>query len=87
MANLLKILQLALSLVPLVINLVKAIEMPGSGPDKAAAIVNIVRAALEIVPEELKGLIGLEKIEAFVQKVINIVVAFLNKTGVFEHSS
>ena len=87
MGNIINAIRLLLGIIPALIELVKAIELPGNGADKAAAIIAIIKAAFEVIPDELKGVIGLDHVEAFVRKVIDIVVGFLNKVGVFKTSS
>lgn len=78
--------QMALSIVPQIIALVKAVELPGNGPAKLAAVIEIVKAAYAMIPPELAQAIGIEKVEAFVTKVVSVVVALLNKAKVFESS-
>lgn len=75
--------QLVLGIVPQIIELVKSVELPGKGSDKAATVITIVRHAIDLLPDELKAQIGVDKVESFVGKVIDTVVNFLNKAGVF----
>lgn len=77
-------LQLALGLVPQIIELVKAVELPGNGPQKLATVIEIVKAAWELIPEEIAQVIGLAKVEAFVAKVVPIIVMLFNAAGIFK---
>lgn len=77
-------LQLAIGLVPQIIELVKAVELPGNGAAKFEAVIAIIKAAYQIIPEELAHAVGLEKVEAFVARVVPIIVTLLNATGVFK---
>lgn len=77
-------LTIALSIVPMIIEMVKAVELPGNGPAKLATIIEIVKAAWGLIPEEAAKAIGLDKIEVFVTKVVNVVVLLLNAAGVFK---
>jgi len=86
MGSIINTIRLLLGIIPALIELIKAIELPGNGADKAAAIIAIIKAAFEVIPGELKEIIGLDHVEAFVRKVIDIVVGFLNKVGVFKNS-
>ena len=86
MGSIINTIRLLLGIIPALIELIKAIELPGNGADKAAAIIAIIKAAFEVIPDELKNIIGLDHVEAFVRKVIDIVVGFLNKVGVFKNS-
>jgi len=85
MANFLKVIQLALGLVPMIIDMVKAIELPGSGLAKKDAILKIVSTAITMFSPELG--VKVETIGAFVSQVIDVVVTLLNATGVFKKST
>ena len=87
MKELMLVISTALSLIPQILALVKAIECPGSGPDKLALVLNFVHVAFDELAPELKKLIGGEKIISFTTKVVALIVAFLNKVGVFSKSS
>lgn len=83
MSKYLNVVTLLLSLVPQIIAMVKAIELPGNGADKAAAVISIVKETLTVLPEDLRKLIGADKVEGWLSTIISIVVNFLNKTGYF----
>jgi len=87
MSNIIQALRVALSVIPEVINIIKAVELPGSGADKAAAVLQIVTAAFQTLPADVASAIGLDKVQAFASKVIDIVVGFLNKVGVFKKTA
>lgn len=77
-------LQLAREIALMVIDFVKAVEIPGNGAEKLATVIELVKAAWEeVVPAEIKKVLGLEQIEKFVKVVVEIVVKFLNLTKVF----
>lgn len=80
-------LQLAREIALMVIDFVKAVEIPGNGAEKLAVVIELVKAAWEeVVPAEIKKVLGLEQIEKFVKVVVEIVVKFLNLTKVFTKS-
>lgn len=76
--------QLALGIVPQIIELVKAVELPGNGAAKLATVIDIIKAAFEIIPDEVKAIVGLPKIEAFVARIVPILVSLMNLAGVFK---
>lgn len=76
-------LQLAIGLVPQIIELVKAVELPGNGAQKLATVIEIVKAAWQLIPDELGHAVGLDKVEAFVAKIVPVIVQLLNAAGVF----
>lgn len=80
----LMVLQLAISLIPSIVELVKAVEIPGYGPDKFKLVVGAIRDAFDILPDDIKSQIGLNKVEDFAGKLVNRIVEFLNATGVFQ---
>ena len=82
MANFLKIIQLALGIVPMIIDMVKAIELPGNGLAKKDAVLQIVVAAITTFSPELG--VKVDTIGKFVSQVIDIVVTLLNAAGVFK---
>jgi hypothetical protein len=82
MGNFLKIIQLALGIVPMVIELVKAIELPGNGLAKKDAVLQIVTAAITTFSPEMG--VKVETIGRFVSQTIDIVVTLLNAAGVFK---
>ena len=81
MSNVLKIIQLALGLVPQIIETVKAIEIPGNGLAKKDAVLSIVTAAIKVFAPDLG--VKVEQVTSFVSSVIDIVVGLLNASGVF----
>ncbi len=87
MQNILNVFRLAMALVPLIVETVKAVEIPGNGADKSAAVLQIVLAGLDGIAPDLAQLFGIDKLTSFINKVINIVVALLNKAGIFNTST
>lgn len=84
MVSYVRIVTLLLSLVPQILSIIQAVEKPGNGADKAATVTQLVIAGFDVVPDDLKKEIGLDKVQGFVQKVIDIAVGFLNKIGAFK---
>lgn len=74
---------LALNLIPAIKAIITEIETPGFGPEKLKTVIELVKASYEIIPDDLKAAIGLAKVETFVTKVVTILVAYLNATGLF----
>lgn len=85
MKQLLQILKLIVSLLPAIVELVKAIEaqvpIPGVGPAKLDLLKDIVTDAYEgLTPDEQQGL-SLETVVGVIAKVASGVVKLFNKTG------
>lgn len=78
------VVQLALSLIPDIIALVKAIETTGNGPLKLKAVIDFIKAAFDLTPDDVQKAIGMDRVEAFATKVIGIIVAYLNAIGLFK---
>lgn len=72
-----------LGLTPMIRQVVTALEVPGHGVEKAEAVIQLVRAAWELVPDELKPKLGLDKVEAYVKTAIAVIVRLLNASGEF----
>lgn len=84
--NTLATLQIAIGLLPVIIDAVKAVEMPGWGPEKLALVVTTVKEGFNVLPQDVLTKIGADKLEGFVSKVVGYVVSFLNKVGAFKNS-
>ena len=82
MGSALKIIQIALALVPYIIETVKAVEVSGNGPAKKDAVIAIVSAGIDSFAPELG--VSSDKVQGFISKVIDLVVGLLNKVGVFK---
>jgi len=78
------ILSIALGIIPQIIQIIKTVEMPGNGAEKAATVLGIVKAAFELLPDEVRKLIGGDKVANFVNSVIDLTVKLLNVSGVFK---
>lgn len=72
-----------LGLAPMIRELISAIEVPGHGPEKLKVVVDLAKAAYEMVPGEFKVLISLDKVEAYVVTIVNILVPYFNAVGLF----
>jgi hypothetical protein len=79
--------QLALGIVPQIVEVVKAIEVPGRGTEKLGVITALLQAAFDVLPDGLKAQIEANKIASFAVTVTRIVVDYLNATGVFARSA
>lgn len=86
MSNFILALRTALAIIPEIINIIKALEVPGFGAEKLAAVVKIVLAAVDALPEELQKIIDASKFGAFIEKVVSIIVSLLNAVGIFKKS-
>ena len=75
-----------LGLIPIVLEIMKTVEVPGNGPAKLAAVIEFVIAGFDALPEDVKKLIPITTIKAFLAKAINVAVAFYNLVGVFKKS-
>lgn len=84
MKNALLVLQLALGLVPSVLAVIQAVEVPGSGAAKLETVSGIILAAFELLPEDIRRQIGADKILPFAKQVISLLVTLLNVTGQFK---
>lgn len=83
-------LQTATTIIPHVIELIKAVEIPeanGQGASKKDAVLGIVQAALVAIPDDVKAAIGGDKVVSLVSTIIDVVVKFLNAVGVFGKST
>lgn len=87
MSNFILALRTALAIIPEIINIIKALEVPGFGAEKLQAVIAIVLEAVGAMPEELKALLDASKFGSFVSKIVSIVVTFLNAVGVFKKST
>jgi len=87
MKQILMIMQLALGIVPQILATIQAIEVPGNGAAKMEVVTQLVQASFDTLPAPLKAQIEGSTIVAFAQKVTNILVKFLNLTGVFTRAA
>jgi hypothetical protein len=77
------VLQLALQLLPTIMNIVRAIEVPGFGAEKLALITKTVTEAFNLLPPDVKKQIGGDKIDSFVKNLVSYIVTFFNAVGIF----
>jgi hypothetical protein len=80
-------LRTALGIIPQVIEVIKAVELPGNGADKAKVVLGIVEAAFDLLPGDVLGVIDRNKIGAFVHRTLDLVVGLLNTAGVFKKAT
>lgn len=58
---------------------IEAVETPGYGPEKKAAVLDVVRAVLNAT-----GAPDIDKLMAIADSVIDVIVAFWNLVGKFK---
>ena len=83
------VLRIGLGIVPQVIDVVKAFEQgsdPKTGDQKKAAVVGLVQASFDLLPDDVRKEIEDNKILSFAGKVIDVVVTGLNAIGIFKKS-
>lgn len=75
-----------LSLLPLIVELIKAIELPGNGEEKKQTVISLALEAIKgLAPDLLKDL-DLDKLRSYLSAAIDIIVALFNRTGIFKKS-
>ncbi len=88
MGSIITIVTTLLGVIPQIIDIVKAIEVPGNGADKAATVTGLVFNGLHRLPHpDVVSKLGDNKVTEFIVKAINTVVGFLNKVGFFPKTS
>jgi len=75
-----------LGLIPIVLEIVKAVKVPGNGPTKFSTVMDLTIAGFDALPDDVKKLIPIDTIKGFLAKAINAAVAFYNLVGVFKKS-
>lgn len=81
---------LLLQVVPLVLQIIQTVELPGNGPEKRATVITLVLEALNSglaiagKPPLSQQQIGF--LTTFIGLAIDSLVGLLNKTGVFKHT-
>ena len=86
MGNVLLIWKTLLGLVPVIIDVIKAVELPGNGSAKLEAVVALVLAAFEVLPEEVIKLIPVATVKLFITKATAVIVSLFNLVGLFSKS-
>ena len=84
MSKLIQIWSALLTIAPTIIAIIKAIEVPGNGVAKLETVTGIVLAGFDLLDNEIKKLIPVETIKAFITKVSEIVVKLFNLVGLFK---
>ena len=87
MTSILKLLGFLAGIVPLILNLVKELEVPGFGPEKRKAILDSVALFYDTVNNIFPLPITKEKLISVAGSFIDIVVAFFNLVGIFKHKT
>ena len=86
-AEILGIVRLLVGLIEPIKQFIKAVEVPGHGPEKKAAVLELVSEVVDTVDLALPGVtIPKELIMNFTGNVIDIIVGFYNLTGIFKKS-
>ena len=84
-AEILGIVKLLVGLINPIKEFIKAVEVPGHGPEKKAAVLELVSEVVDTVDLALPGVtIPKELIMNFTGNIIDILVAFYNLTGIFK---
>ncbi len=87
MSNILKWLQTVMILAGLIkplIQLIEAVEQPGHGAEKKAAVLDLMKEAIVAAEKAVPGLdLDQDMIVAFLSKAIDMVVNFKNLIGGF----
>ena len=84
MTQILKVLQMLLSIVPIVLTLIQSFETPGFGKEKKQVILDAIGSFYDqlqitvITREKLLGIVG---------SFIDIAVGFFNAVGWFKHGN
>ena len=86
MATLLSALNIVAKILPIIVELVKIAEQQTSESGAGSSKKDMVLGVVGIVAREFGDDLGLspDKITSIVSKVIDVVVAFFNKTGIFK---
>ena len=87
MTNILKLLGIIGSIVPIVLTLIKEFETPGFGAEKKKVILDSVALFYDKVAENNTLPITKEKLLGLTGSFIDIAVAFFNVVGWFKHKN
>lgn len=87
MGNILNTVKLIMAIVPLLPDLIKAVEVAGNGLVKFQTIVGIVVSMLEVLPDSVKAVIHADVVKSVVGKAVDLIVALFNAAGEFKHSN
>lgn len=77
------IMQVAMTLVPTIFPLIKAVETAGNGVEKAKVVSDAVVASLKLLPPAVQFRIPVLQIAAFIDEVTSSIVNLYNITGLF----
>lgn len=91
MKTVIAMLQLALALIPAIIEAVKAIEaaitVPKSGPEKMKLVLDAVLVAFDATKDiDLPKGVSLSTVESIIEKLTSLVVGTFNRLGIFKTS-
>ncbi|MCK4446877.1 MAG: hypothetical protein KAW56_07330 [Candidatus Marinimicrobia bacterium] len=87
MTAILKLLGFLAGIVPLILNLIKELEVPGFGPEKKKVILDSVALFYDTVSGVFPLPITKEKLLSAAGNFIDIAVAFFNLVGIFKHKT
>lgn len=87
MSSILKLLGFLAGIVPLILNLIKELEVPGFGPEKKKVILDSVALFYDTVSNVFPLPIAKEKLLSAAGNFIDIAVAFFNLVGIFKHKT
>jgi hypothetical protein len=87
MGNFILALRTLLQLVPTILELIKAVEVPGFGVEKLETVIGLVLAAFDVLPDEVRKLIPVDTVKLFITKAVAVIIAFYNAVGIFKRST
>lgn len=73
-----------LAIYPELMELIKAIEVPGNGSAKLSTVLSLVLPVFDALPEDLRNSLGGDNLKSLITGAINTIVAFFNLTGMFK---
>lgn len=86
-AEILGIVRLLVGLIEPIKEFIKQVEVPGHGPEKKKAVLDLLAQIISTVDTAIPGVdLPDELIMNFASNVIDIIVAFYNLTGIFKKS-
>jgi hypothetical protein len=87
MANILKLLGIIGSIIPIILTLIKEFETPGFGAEKKKVILDAIELFYDKLAESNPLPITKERLLGIAGSFIDIAVAFFNVVGWFKHKN
>ena len=85
--ELIKVLMSLVGLLPAVIELMKAVEGPGHGAEKKAAVLNLISQAIDTANSVANMGLPKDTIMAFVGQAIDVIAGLMNVIGTFRKAA